>query len=196
MAKIVILEGARGAGKTTLAQKLRSKIFGTTLINPTGFPEDGDKGKYKIVNYYQNLILYLDSLSNEYSIILDRSFISEMVYSKIYKEYDFRPYYNAFCDQLFFSNKHDITLFYMMISPEQVGGRLSRDKAKLFNSVKDKEVEVMKQQGEYEAEIANLASMLQSRHIPRAKMEIYAIHPLIKDAKAFAMRTLEARGYY
>jgi deoxyguanosine kinase len=35
--KVVIIEGARGTGKSTVARKIREQISEITLVNPTGF---------------------------------------------------------------------------------------------------------------------------------------------------------------
>nr|MDH3154359.1 hypothetical protein [Bacillus licheniformis] len=97
---LIILEGARGTGKSSVAYKLRRRLKHSTLINPTGFHEDGDKGLAKISNYYEGIfdLLYKwKARVSDNTTILDRFFPTEMVFSSLYKEYDFHQKFKSLC---------------------------------------------------------------------------------------------------
>ncbi len=95
MNKLIILEGHRLTGKSTVSRVLRERINYATLLNPTGFKEDGERGLQKIVDYYDNWLYFLENLEKhkDLTFIFDRQIFSEMVYSRLYKQYDFAFYF-------------------------------------------------------------------------------------------------------
>ncbi len=151
--EITILEGARGTGKSTLAFKLRQKNSETTLINFTGFHEDGDKGLVKSYVYYSAFMQFLNRLSNHDSkFVFDRFFFSEKVYSSLYKEYDFGDSYNYLLDELKFLSEIGvkINIFQLTINDEkELEQRLIRDKVPFGKAVESVK-ETLKQQELYE----------------------------------------------
>lgn len=153
MLKVHILEGPRGTGKSTVGRLLRDTIDGATLINPTGFGTDGDEGLHKISEYYQALDSYLHDLAsadNEYTVIFDRTFFSEWVYSRIYKSYDFKPMYDYLLTSLL-SCAESVNLFFLTLGDEaELANRLTRDKVKLFDHVEESVAQSTKQQQYYE----------------------------------------------
>lgn len=149
MAQLIILEGPRTVGKSTVARRLREKIFGSTLINLTGFSEDGENGLRRIVKYH-NSILDMLAGSNEL-FILDRSCISEMIYSDLYKGYTFSPHFESMMHKLFTQNK---TLLIQMSADEwflkqRIAERGAAQKAELFDSIEDNTTEVLIQSRKY-----------------------------------------------
>lgn len=152
MLKVIILEGPRGTGKSTVGRLLRDTIEGATLMNPTGFGTDGADGLHKITEYYQSLDTYLHELASadsEFVVIFDRTFFSEWVYSRIYKSYNFTPMYDYLLTSLL-SCAESVHLFFLSIeSEEELAGRLSRDKVKLFNHVDESVAQSTKQQQYY-----------------------------------------------
>ena len=145
MAKLTILEGARCGGKTGLAVYLRQMVFGTTLINFTGFSEDGEEGRRKSHYYYWAFIEMFKELPADVHIVCDRIFLSEVVYSRLYKDYKF-----SFESMLFNLAQHnDIDIFFLTVDEEHIGQRLNREKAALFDKVDDGVSEIIKQQNEY-----------------------------------------------
>lgn len=147
MARLIILEGARTAGKSTAARKLRSTLKSSTLINMTGYPEDGEEGKRKIVNYYDAFMTYINMLDNSHTIILDRTFFSEMIFSKLYKNYDFtREYYNYLEEMVVF--KHRVHIFKFKVDRSMIRKRLSRSKTDHFSTT-DTVLDIMEQQVMY-----------------------------------------------
>ncbi len=148
---LIILEGARGTGKSSVAYKLRQRLKHSTLINPTGFHEDGDKGLAKISNYYEEIfdLLYKwKARVNDYTTILDRFFPTEMVFSSLYKEYDFHQKFKSLC-KLLPTLDDDIYIFFFTVSNKEVlKERLNRDKIQ-FGQVEESVEESLKQQGAY-----------------------------------------------
>lgn len=153
MLKVIILEGPRGTGKSTVGRLLRDTIDGATLMNPTGFSADGTEGLHKISEYYQALDAYLHDLAsadNEFTVIFDRTFFSEAVYSRIYKSYDFAPVYSYLFTSLL-ACAEEVHLFFLKINDtDELAKRLSRDKVKLFDHVEESVNQSTMQQTYYE----------------------------------------------
>ncbi|EWH19968.1 hypothetical protein [Bacillus haynesii] len=148
---LIILEGARGAGKSSVAYKLRQRLKHSTLINPTGFHEDGDEGLAKISNYYEGIfdLLYKwKARVSDYTTILDRFFPTEMVFSSLYKEYDFHQKFKSLC-KLLPTLDDDIYIFFFTVSnKDTLKERLNRDKIQ-FGQVEESVEESLKQQDAY-----------------------------------------------
>lgn len=94
MSKIVIIEGARGVGKSTVVGNLRKTMTNTISINMTGNNEDSYEAKMETMYRYLNwLELIKAEKDSSMTYIFDRFFFSEIVYSKLYKSYDFSEHY-------------------------------------------------------------------------------------------------------
>lgn len=148
--KLIIVEGARGTGKSTLAQHLRSTIWGATLINPTGFSDKGYEGLKRIDAYYDaifEMIKALEKSKHEHVIVLDRFFFSEQVYSELYKDYDFSQTFWFYLGQLLAMT--EVHVLFLQASEETFTQRLKRDKVKLFDQVAENTEESLKQQLKY-----------------------------------------------
>jgi thymidylate kinase len=83
MAKLIILEGLSRTGKTTISNKLESEGFGRIISLVDKRPIDTD-----IQSFYKGVA----SISNEFykafpeeTFILDRSFLSELVYCEFFE---------------------------------------------------------------------------------------------------------------
>lgn len=152
MLKITIFEGARGTGKSTLAFKLRQKTSDTTLINFTGFSEDGIEGLSKITSYYGSWMKFFNSMkSHESNFVCDRFYFSESVYSILYKDYSFSDTYstlNNYLQDLTYDGV-EIDIFYLTVNDEEVlKERLLRDKVP-FGKAEESVIESLKQQDMY-----------------------------------------------
>lgn len=154
--KAVILEGPRATGKSTVARRLREEIWGSTWINPTGFSDDGQEGLQKIAKYYKGFFDMFASFQKskevlgDVTFIFDRFFFSEMVYSQLYKEYDFEAHYNIFVRKMF-ESFDEIEIYYLRHSEEhELVSRLNRDKVDLFDAIPENVQEIMKQQAKYD----------------------------------------------
>ena len=152
MLEITILEGARGTGKSTVANKMRQLMPETTLVNPTGFHADGGNGLNKIEHYYDawfDMLYYLRR--HESSFVFDRFYFSEMVFSKLYKEYDFKTAYIDYSAMLceMVEKGVNINIFFLVIKDEEeLKNRLTRDKVP-FGKVEESVKETLQQQKEY-----------------------------------------------
>jgi thymidylate kinase len=134
MIKLIILEGARGGGKSSIAQRLRQTLTSSTLINMTGFKEDDVDGHEKIVDYYDAFIQYVRELAHsnyEYTFILDRTFISEQVYSGLYKSYSFEKDFERLLFNLL-SLPVQISYFHLIYEPHEIPARMHRNKTDYF----------------------------------------------------------------
>jgi thymidylate kinase len=148
--KLILLEGSRGTGKSTLAFQLRQTLKDSTLVNFTGFNIDGEIGLKKITGYYLNwLIMFLNMQSDkiEQTIICDRIFFSEMVYSTLYKSYDFEHTYQILVEM--FSRLNPIIFYLTINDEEELSKRLQREKIP-FHNVEESVKETLKQQNEYD----------------------------------------------
>lgn len=134
--KNVIIEGARGTGKSTVARILRDKVLNSTLINFTGFNEGGEEGLEKVIRYYDAWFEFFWRIQDmDVTFIHDRYYFSEMVYSKLYKDYDFTRAFQTFNSHL--ENTFDDFHIILLVTDdrEKLMSRLSRDKEKLFGRV-------------------------------------------------------------
>ncbi len=176
MLKLIILEGPRGTGKSTITRKLRDKVDGATLINLTGFKTDGEEGLAKIKSYYNSLDTYLHHLSKSqhtYTVIFDRTFFSEVVYSKIYKSYDFTASYNYLLNSLF-DCVDELHLFYLRLNDgDKLRERLNRDKVQLFDKVEESVAESFKQQEYYDALFSDMASVMLNVNSDTSKIRTF-----------------------
>jgi deoxyguanosine kinase len=155
LARLLILEGTRGTGKSTIAHRLRQNLEGSTLINFTGFKADGEVGYQQVSDYYDSWLLALSELDNRFTIICDRLFFSEQVYSKLYKHYDFTQKFHALYRQLLFQ-KHNINLYFLTVDGKDIDKRIKREKVSLFGNIIDATSVVENQQNGYSQLFKNL----------------------------------------
>ena len=152
MLDITIIEGARGTGKSTVVNKIRQLISETTLVNPTGFHANGGKGLSKIEYYYDawfDMLYFLKG--HDSSFLFDRFYFSEMVFSKLYKDYDFTVAYRDYNAMLIDMAKKgvNINIFFLTINnEEELKNRLTRDKVP-FGKAEESVKETLRQQKEY-----------------------------------------------
>lgn len=191
--KVIILEGPRGAGKSSVAQALRHSIEGSTLINLTGFKMRGPEGYNKISYYYRAWMELLSNMNGDYTLIFDRTFFSEMVYSTLYKDYDFKSRYFELCEELMttIGEIGDLYLFYLTVDDDEVlGQRLIRDKVKLFDQVPEDVVESQRQRREYDYIMKNFMLTYWDRkelHFTRLDTS----HQTVESIRNSIMRTIQ-----
>ena len=105
MAKLIILEGLSRTGKTTIANDLKDHGYGRIVSIKNKMPECED-----LTSFYKGCFYSYDAFFDAFpdeTFILDRSFLSEMVYPKFYDR-DPSISANYILD---FITKHDIHLF-------------------------------------------------------------------------------------
>lgn len=105
--KIIIVEGPRGAGKTTITNWLREQIPYTNLYRLAGSSNNETVKSTAVM--YSSLIGYLRSMVGcDMTLLFDRVFITEYVYCQLgYKHYDFERQFKNLMTAL-----EDLTMYY------------------------------------------------------------------------------------
>ncbi len=175
--KAIMLEGPRATGKSTVSRRLREEIWGSTWINPTGFSDDGLDGLLKIATYYRGFFDMFQKmkenqrLTKDMVFIFDRFFFSEMVYSQLYKQYDFDTHYEMFCKELF-EVFDEVEIYYLHHSDEQeLIHRINREKVDLFDAIPENVQEIMKQQAKYD----EVLFAFEKEHAGQPKLSMFHI---------------------
>lgn len=193
MVKLVILEGARGTGKSTIAFKLRQLTRNSTLINFTGFEDDNEEGLEKIQNYYDSWFTLLRNFKwkvRDQVIICDRFFPSEMVFSSLYKNYDFSSSFNKFCRLLPLVADEIYILNYTIHDKDELKTRLIRDKVP-FGKAEESVVETLKQQDKY-AEVFTKMKDIEDIPYYKTKVKIININTENKSLDELFSLSMEA----
>lgn len=112
--KVIIVEGAQGAGKTTITDFLRYAIKYTNLYRLTGTADSTPEGKQKATIMYQNLLKYMKSLENlSINLLFDRTFFTEENYCRLgKKEYSFTDVYEELLKEL---STMDFDIYYITL---------------------------------------------------------------------------------
>lgn len=134
--KVIIVEGSQGTGKSTISTILREQMPYTNLLRLSGTSDKTAEGKNKV---YNTRVAELDMIRNsrfcDINFILDRSYLSEVVYCKIgYKDYTFEEEslnLNNFLDDL--TSYYDVYVLVLTATPEEFESRLNRDKPEFLN---------------------------------------------------------------
>lgn len=112
--KIIIVEGAQGAGKTTITDFIRNSIPYTNLYRLNGTADSSPSGKEKSKKMYLGLIDYMKTLENSsINLLFDRTFFTEEVYCRLgFKEYSFTDLYEELLESL---SKLDFEIYYLTL---------------------------------------------------------------------------------
>jgi thymidylate kinase len=148
--KLIVIEGAQGAGKTTITDYLRNSIKYTNLYRLCGTSDSTPSGLQKAVDMYTVLLEYIKKLENKsINLLFDRTFFTEENYCRLgKKEYSFTEAYNTFLEN--FANL-DFEIYYITLYLEdenQYNERIKRDgkcepeyaKFKAENSIEQQKV--------------------------------------------------------
>jgi len=148
--KLIIVEGAQGAGKTTITDYLRDCLKHTNLYRLNGISDSTKSGYEKSKKMYENLVEYMEKMENlNINLLFDRTFFSEENYCRLgLKEYSFTDAYEVLLDKM---SKLDFEIYYVTIYLENENlfcERLVRDekdgpdyaKYKSENSIKQQRV--------------------------------------------------------
>lgn len=160
--KIVILEGARGCGKSTLANMYRQSVPEVTLINPNGFHATNDISfdKYRIKEYYRILmdfILCQVESGLDYTLVFDRFFFTEKIFSSLYKEYDFTEYYERLLIVLQgLSKMADVHIVHVTSDTSTLNKRLLNREKVQYDLVAENLEESLNQQEKYKELFENI----------------------------------------
>lgn len=166
--EILILEGGRGTGKSTLAFKLRQKTSETTLINFTGFHTDGEEGLEKVSEYYHAWMKLIYELRyHDSKFVFDRFYFSESVYSELYKDYEFTNEYMEFNQTLGDLSELGvkINIYFLTIDDEkELSERLMRDKVP-FGKAEESVIQTLKQQEKYRDNFKAFDTMYSNKNL-------------------------------
>ena len=112
--KLIVVEGAQGAGKTTITDYLRYAIPYTNLYRLSGTADSSPSGRKKSETMYKDLLNYLKHLENlSVNLVFDRTFFTEENYCRLkYKEYSFTDIYNELLNQF---SKLDFDIYYITL---------------------------------------------------------------------------------
>lgn len=148
--KLIVVEGAQGAGKTTVTDFLRHSLKYTNLYRLSGTADSSPEGLAKSTEMYIDLLEYIKKLENKsINLVFDRTFFTEENYCRLgKKEYSFTDVYNKLLDDF---SKMDFEIFYITLYVEDVSlyeKRLSREgkaqvdyaKFNMENSIKQQEL--------------------------------------------------------
>ena len=112
--KLIVVEGAQGAGKTTITDYLRHSIKYTNLYRLSGTADSTITGLEKAKEMYEDLLEYMKKLENKsINMLFDRTFFTEENYCRLgKKEYSFTEVYNNLLEKF---SKLDFEIFYITL---------------------------------------------------------------------------------
>ena len=180
--KIIIVEGAQGAGKTTITDYLRNTVKHTNLYRLSGVSDSTITGLEKSKKMYYDLLDYMKNMENlDINLLFDRTFFSEENYCRLgKKDYSFTEVYNDLVDKF---SKLDFDIYYFTLYLEDEG---------LFE-------ERLKREGKVEPAYAKFSgenSILQQREYLKMADELKDKYPhihvyKIENGKDLAQTTAE-----
>ena len=127
--KLIIVEGAQGAGKTTITDYLRYVVKHTNLYRLSGISDATVTGLEKNKKMYFDLLDYMKKMENlDINLLFDRTFFTEENYCRLgKKEYSFTEVYNELLE-LF--GKLDFDIYYITLyleDEQEYENRLKRE---------------------------------------------------------------------
>lgn len=149
--KLIVVEGAQGAGKTTITDFLRHTLSYTNLYRLCGTSDITPAGKKKAENMYIHLLEYIKNLENDsINLVFDRTFFTEENYCRLgKKEYSFTDVYEKLLEDF---SKLDFDIYYitLYLSDENLyHGRLNRERKATFKNSNFAAENSISQQREY-----------------------------------------------
>jgi len=127
--KLIVVEGAQGAGKTTITDYIRHSLKYTNLYRLSGTSDSTPSGLKKSKEMYYDLLEYIKKLENKsINLLFDRTFFTEENYCRLEKkEYTFTEVYNKLLEEF---SKLDFEIYYITLylkDTTQYEKRLSRE---------------------------------------------------------------------
>lgn len=161
--KLIIIEGTRGAGKSSITNWLREDIPYSQLIRLSGTADKSPTGKEKVFNARKaDFIFAENNVGCDVHLVLDRSFITEHVYADYlnYKEYKFQEESEFLAKMLNSLDYSEIYLINLYVGDTGVlTERLKRDKV-VFQGIEFCKEESISQQVAYKKAIDNLIPLI------------------------------------
>lgn len=136
--KLIIVEGAQGAGKTTITDYLRYSLSYTNLYRLSGTADTTKTGLKKAKEMYYTLLEYIQKLENlSINLVFDRTFFTEENYCRLgKKDYSFTEVYNELLEKF---SKLDFDIYYITLyleNEELYRERLQREGKATFAASK------------------------------------------------------------
>ncbi len=136
--KLIVVEGAQGAGKTTITDYLRHTLSYTNLYRLCGTSDATETGLAKSTKMYEQLLDYIQGLENlNINLVFDRTFFTEENYCRLGKKaYSFTGEYNKLLDRFC---KLDFEIYYITLYLKDktlFSKRLTRDGKAVYDSSK------------------------------------------------------------
>lgn len=127
--KLIVVEGAQGAGKTTTTDYLRNTLKHTNLYRLSGISDSSPAGLEKSAKMYYDLLEYMKKMENlDINLLFDRTFFTEENYCRLGKKsYSFTEVYNDLLEKF---SKLDFDIYYITLYLEDetlFEERLKRD---------------------------------------------------------------------
>lgn len=132
--KIIVVEGAQGAGKTTITDYIRNTLSYTNLYRLCGTSDSTITGKKKAREMYEDLLEYMKKMENKsINLLFDRTFFTEENYCRLgKKEYSFTDVYERLLQ--YFAGL-DFEIYYITLYLEdesKYSERLNRGEKAVF----------------------------------------------------------------
>lgn len=112
--KLIVIEGAQGAGKTTITDFIRYSLPYTNLYRLYGTSDSTVTGKQKAKDMYIDLLEYIKKMENKsINLLFDRTFFTEENYCRLgKKEYSFTDVYENLLENF---AKLDFDIYYITL---------------------------------------------------------------------------------
>ena len=112
--KLIVVEGAQGAGKTTTTDYLRNTLKHTNLYRLSGISDSSPAGLEKSAKMYYDLLEYMKKMENlDMNLLFDRTFFTEENYCRLGKKsYSFTEVYNDLLEKF---SKLDFDIYYITL---------------------------------------------------------------------------------
>ena len=136
--KLIVVEGAQGAGKTTITDYIRYSLSYTNLYRLSGTSDSSETGLAKSKSMYESLLNYVKTLENlSINLVFDRTFFTEENYCRLGKKaYSFTEVYNELLEKF---SKLDFDIYYITLyleNEELYKERLERSGKAVFEASK------------------------------------------------------------
>lgn len=132
--KLIVVEGAQGAGKTTITDFIRYSLPYTNLYRLYGTSDSTVTGKQKAKDMYIDLLEYMKKMENKsINLLFDRTFFTEENYCRLGKKaYSFTDVYENLLDNF---AKLDFDIYYITLylqDENEFAKRLNREGKAIF----------------------------------------------------------------
>jgi len=149
--KLIVVEGAQGAGKTTFTDFIRYSLSYTNLYRLSGTSDSTKTGLQKAKKMYETLLDYLKNLENtNINLVFDRTFFTEEIYCRLgKKEYSFTQVFEELLGRF---SKLDFEIYYITLYVEDENifyERLNREGKAIFETSRFSLENSIMQQKEY-----------------------------------------------